>query len=135
MAIERHFPGWEQPALPLAADYLIQRYAAANELDLSCVILVFPGRRAARRMLELLVERADGKYPALIPPRMVTFRHFPELLYPQKQKLADDLTQLLVWKRAICAVPEHEIQPAITTLPAESYEIVGNCSSTRGAAA
>ena len=117
MSIERHFLGWDEPALPLAADLLIERYANAGELDLSQVILVFPGRRAARRMLELLVERSEDRYPALIPPRMVTFEQFPELLYPQQQKLADDLTQLLVWKRAIGNVPAAEIRPALTMLP------------------
>ena len=120
MRIERHFLGWDGPALPLAADFLIDRYAHGGKLDLSHVILVFPGRRAARRMLELLVERCEDRYPALIPPRMVTFKHFPELLYPQQKQLADDLTQLLVWKRAIGNVPPREIRPALTMLPPDN---------------
>ena len=119
MCIDRQFLGWDRPALPLVTDYLVQRYASADELDLSNVILVFPGRRAAHRMLELLVDRAASGYPGMIPPRMVTFRHFPELLYPQKQKLADDVTQLLVWKQAISAIPDEEIRPAIASLPAK----------------
>ncbi|MCH2203779.1 MAG: PD-(D/E)XK nuclease family protein [Fuerstiella sp.] len=120
MAIERHFIGWEQPALPLVAEYLIRHYATKDDLDLSNVILVFPARRAARRMLELLVECAAARFPALIPPRMVTFLHFPELLYPQQKKLADELTQLLVWMAAISAVPKQQIQPAIAALPPET---------------
>ncbi len=119
MAIDRYFLGWDQPALPLVADYLVQRYASTNQLNLAGVILVFPGRRAAHRMLELLVDHAAARYPEMIPPRMVTFSHFPELLYLQKKKLADDLTQLLVWKQAVNAVPEREIRPAIATLPPE----------------
>jgi hypothetical protein len=109
MAITRHFLDWEKPALTAAADYLIRRYAHGDQLDMSKVILVFPGRRASRRMLELLVQRGGGKWPALIPPRMVTFTRFPEMLYPQKQKLADDLTQLLVWRKALYAIPSWEI--------------------------
>ncbi|MEO2033992.1 MAG: PD-(D/E)XK nuclease family protein [Planctomycetaceae bacterium] len=119
MAIKRHFLGWDQPALPLVADYLLQRYATPTELDLSGVILVFPGRRASRRMLELLVERAENNHPGFLPPRMVTFSHFPEMLYPQQQQLADDLTQLLVWRRAVREVPDHEIHPAVASLPGE----------------
>ena len=93
MPITRQFLDWNKPALPAAADWLISRYASGDELDLSKVVLVFPGRRAARRMLELLVQRGGSKWPAMIPPRMVTFNQFPELLYPQKFQLADDLTQ------------------------------------------
>jgi len=120
MPITRHFLNWNRPALPAAADYLINRYANGNQLDLSKVILVFPGRRAARRMLELLVQRGGAKWPALVPPRMVTFNQFPELLYPQQQKLADDLTQLLVWRKALYAVQPHEIKAALPERPDEN---------------
>ncbi len=119
MAITRHFLGWDKPALISAVDYLISRFAHGDQLDLSKVILVFPGRRAARRMLELLVQRAGNKWPAMLPPRMVTFNALPELLYPQKQQLADDLTQLLVWRRALYAVPEHELKAALPKRPPE----------------
>jgi hypothetical protein len=64
MPITRHFLDWNKPALPAAADYLISRYANGDQLDMSRVILVFPGRRAARRMLELLVQRGSPKWPA-----------------------------------------------------------------------
>ncbi|MEZ6033931.1 MAG: PD-(D/E)XK nuclease family protein [Planctomycetaceae bacterium] len=120
MEIKRHFLDWNKPALTAAADYLIGRYAFGDQLDLSKVILVFPGRRAARRMLELLVQRGGSKWPALVPPRMVTFQQFPELLYPQQQKLADDLTQLLVWRKALYAVRPQEIRAALPNRPDES---------------
>lgn len=119
MGITRHFLGWKQPALISAVDYLISRFAHGDQLDLSKVILVFPGRRAARRMLELLVLRAGAKWPAMIPPRMVTFNSLPELLYPQKQQLADDLTQLLVWRKALYAVPDGELKAALPKRPNE----------------
>jgi len=119
MPTTRQFLDWNKPALPAAADWLISRYASGDELDLSKVILVFPGRRAARRMLELLVQRGGSKWPAMIPPRMVTFNQFPELLYPQQLQLADDLTQLLVWHKALYAVPMHEISAAMPNRPDE----------------
>ena len=119
MPVTRHFLDWEKPALTTAADYLIGRYANGDQLDMSKVIVVFPGRRAARRMLELLVQRGGTKWPALIPPRMITFTRFPEMLYPQKQQLADDLTQLLVWRKALYAVPAWEIKAALPNRPDE----------------
>jgi len=120
MTITRHFLDWNKPALTAAADYLISRYANGDQLDMSKVVLVFPGRRAARRMLELLVQRGGSKWPALVPPRMVTFNQFPELLYPQQQKLADDLTQLLVWRKALYAVRPQEIRAALPNRPDEN---------------
>lgn len=119
MPITRHFLDWQQPALPAAADYLIQRYAAGGGLDLSRVILVFPGRRAGRRMLELLVQKTADRWPDLLPPQMVTFEHFPELLYRQQRQLADDLTQLLVWKKALSSIPAREVSAALPRIPAD----------------
>lgn len=119
MPIVRHFLDWNRPALPAAADYVIGRYASSTGLDLSRVIFVFPGRRAARRMLELLVQHAADRWPDLIPPRMVTFEQFPELLYPQQRQLADDLTQLLVWKKALTSIPPQELQAALPAIPGD----------------
>ncbi len=117
MTIQRVFLDWTAPALPAAADYLIQRYVSDDQLDLSGVVLVFPGRRAARRMLELLVEKAADRWPDLLPPTMTTFDRFPEMLYPQQQELADDLTQLLVWKKALSSVPKAELKAALPHIP------------------
>ncbi len=119
MPLTRHFLDWTQHALPAAADYVIQRYAQADELDLSRVILVFPGRRAARRMLELLVQKCSAQWPGFFPPRMVTFQQFPEMLYPQQFQLADDLTQLLVWKQALGSIPARELSAALPSIPAD----------------
>ncbi|HQX50140.1 MAG TPA: PD-(D/E)XK nuclease family protein [Planctomycetaceae bacterium] len=134
MAITRYFLDWNKPALPAAADYLINRYASGDQLDLSNVILVFPGRRAARRMLELLVQRGGPKWPAMRPPRMVTFGQFPELLYLKQKEFADDLTQLLVWRKALYAVPVKEIGAALPNRPDENSvsSWVALCESLRG---
>ncbi|MDA1233010.1 MAG: PD-(D/E)XK nuclease family protein, partial [Planctomycetota bacterium] len=51
---------------------------------------------------------------------MVTFNQFPELLYPQQQKLADDLTQLLVWRKALYAVRPQDIRAALPNRPDEN---------------
>lgn len=117
MSVARHFLDWSRPVLPQAAAYLIDRYARAGELDLSSVVLVFPGRRAARRMMELLLQLAGDDYPALVPPRMVTFHQLPEMLYPQQRTLADDITQLLVWRHAMESLDPADIADALPHLP------------------
>ncbi len=117
MAVKRQFLGWDKPALVSAADFVIARYAQGDELDLSKVIVVVPGRRAGRRFLELVVQRAESRWPGLQPPRIVTFNAFPEMLYPQKQQLADELTQLLVWRKALYSVSAKEIAAALPHRP------------------
>ena len=117
MPIRRHFIDWNQPVLPAATDYIIDRYATAEQLDLGNVVMVFTGRRASRRMLELLYERASPRWPAFVPPRMVTFQRFPEMLYRPQNRFADDLTQLLIWKKAISAIRPGELAAALPTIP------------------
>lgn len=120
MPIQRHFIDWNTPILPAAADYLIDRYATSRQLDLSGVVVVFTGRRASRRMLELLFEKAAQRWPSFLPPRLTTFRHFPEMLYRQQHQWADDLSQLLIWKKALSSVPANELRAALPTVPDDS---------------
>ncbi|MEZ6129951.1 MAG: PD-(D/E)XK nuclease family protein [Planctomycetaceae bacterium] len=117
MPVQRHFIDWKQPLLPAVADYLIHRYATEAAFDLRHVVMVFTGRRASRRMLELLFERASPKWPAFVPPRMVTFQQFPEMLYRPQTRFAEDLTQLLIWKKAISSIPAKELEAALPSIP------------------
>jgi len=117
MGINRIFLDWSRPLLPQAADYLLDRFASEDDLNLGNVTLVFPGRRGARRMLELLVQKAQSPFPAWTPPQLITFAQFPELLYEQQLKLANDMTQLLAWREALRRVPRHETQDAFPHLP------------------
>ena len=52
------FLGWEQPALPAAAAHLIEHYIDGAVADLRPATIVLPGRRARRRVIELLLD--DG---------------------------------------------------------------------------
>ena len=116
--MERIFLGTSRPALQEAADILASRFGNGDELDLSSVIVVVPGRRAGRRMLELLVQRHGERWPGLRPPIIETFGSFPEHLYPVQRPLAPELTQLLVWMSALYAVPADRLRAAIPHRPA-----------------
>ena len=56
-----------------------------------------PGARAGRRLLEILVDRADANRLTLTPPQIRTVGQLPELLYQAKKPFADDLVQQLAW--------------------------------------
>src|SRR4029453_7722496 len=105
MSITRHFIPWSQPALPAAADWLVARTGQGSTLDLSHTIVVVPGSRAGRRLLELLVERADAQSLLLTPPKITTEHALPELLYQPKRPFASQLTQQLAWSAALQDLP------------------------------
>lgn len=116
--MERIFLGTARPALQESADFLASRFGNGDELDLSGVVVVVPGRRAGRRLLELLVQRHGERWPGLRPPVIETFEQFPEHLYPVQRPPAPELTQLLVWMSALYAVPGERLRAAIPHRPA-----------------
>lgn len=119
MPITRHFFDWNQALLPAVAEHLVQQYAKNGKLDLSNVVMVFTGARASRRFLEVLCEAAAPVDKAFLPPRMVTFKYFPEMLYDIQVQFADELTTLLIWQRAIRQIPKAELAAALPHVPPE----------------
>ena len=119
MPITRHFFDWNQALLPAVAEHLVQQYTRDGQLDLSNVVMVFTGARATRRFLEVLCEAAADVDKAFLPPRMVTFKYFPEMLYDIQVKFADDLTTLLIWQSAIRKVPKADLAAALPHVPPE----------------
>jgi len=120
MAIQRHFLGWHQPALPAVADFLIERYCLGQAWDLSRVILVIPGQRAGRRLLEILVDRATQQNLALVPPTITTEGHLPERLYRPKRELASELVQQLTWMKVLRQMPHEKRRHLLPYPPAET---------------
>lgn len=119
MAVQRVFLNWDRPGLILAVEYLVQRYAKAGDLDLAQVVVVVPGARAGRRLLELLVQRADEQQWVFAPPQIVTVGKLPELLYQAKRPFATDLTQQLTWCEALRQTPVEHVERLLSTLPAD----------------
>jgi len=97
MPIRRVFLGYNSAAVVAAADWLARVYERDGLLDLSRLILVTPGRRAGRRLFELLATRSGG----FRSPLSTTVGHLPELLYQPEQPLADDLRARLAWLAAL----------------------------------
>jgi RecB family exonuclease len=117
MAIQRVFLDWQQPALAAAAEHLRERFQGDGALDLSGLIVVVPGGRAGRRLLELLVDAAERNTLLLTPPEIVTPERFPELLYEAKRPFADLLTQQLAWTEALRRSPRDVLAPFLPFPP------------------
>ena len=97
-SIQTQFLSPQSPVLPQAVDYLLTRWPSG---DLSQVIVVLPGSLAGRRLLELLLAETTRRDQPLRPPTMTTAGGFPEMLYPAKRPLADDLVQQFVWAQTL----------------------------------
>ena len=94
--------GWDRPALLTAAEVLFDRFAVAGDLDVQRVAVVLPGRKACRRMLEILVDRSQQRSCSLTPPRIVTVGSLADLLCPAERPLATNRTiRRLVWLEAL----------------------------------
>ncbi|HUP23573.1 MAG TPA: hypothetical protein VNB06_11615, partial [Thermoanaerobaculia bacterium] len=99
----RVFLGDREPLLATAARWLVEEgsppppRARLALLDLEPLLIVVPGRRAGRRLLERLVVSAPGGAAALVPPTVVTPGVLPELIGPLPQlPLATELEALWV---------------------------------------
>ena len=87
MGIQRHFLGIERPALQTAAEFIGERFATRNQLDLSGVLIVTPGARAGRRLNELLCKWAQTHHRRFLPAEITTESRVPELLYEPQAAL------------------------------------------------
>ena len=117
MPITRKFMDWNRPALPSVVEYLRRRFVRGADWDLDNVVLVVPGGRAGRALIELLVTEATTAGLTLFPPRHCTVGTLPELLYESKRPFASDLVQQLAWIQAIRDVGPDSCQPLIPRFP------------------
>ncbi len=118
MGIQREFLGWRRPALVSATEFLHRRYARERVWDLANVIVVTPGARAGRRLLEMLVAEAEAKKLLLTPPQTVTEGKLPELLYELKRPLASVVVQQLTWLQALKKMSLSSLRPLVPHPPA-----------------
>jgi len=124
MSITRHFLDFYQPALSSAVDYLLQRYQRGAGADMANAIVVLPGRRAARRLLEILVEVSQQRGLLLSPPTLETVGQLPEQLYQAKRPFASGLTQQLAWASVLRDADGKHLQRVVAA-PTAPDDVVG----------
>ena len=119
MPLSRKFLDWQRPALDAVVDDLLATYGDHQTLDLDRVVLVVPGKRAGRHLLERLVQRCDESGLVFVPPQITTVGRLPELLYESKRVHATDLVQQLGWIHALRSMGRRSISKVIPQLPAD----------------
>ena len=103
--------------LPTAAAHLIEHYIEGPVADLRPATIVLPGRRARRRVIELLLDEAEVRGATLIPPQATTVGGLPELLHTSPKPFADEPTSRRAWSRALRDVDRETVERAFPRLP------------------
>jgi len=96
--------GWNQPLLHSASEWLLAPRNVAQAPDLSGLIVVVRGRRAGRRLLELLALRCAEAGSILVPPEILTASSLVRRLTRSQAgepERADPLACALAWAEAI----------------------------------
>lgn len=118
----RHFGSWDQPLLSWASDWMLTRYKNEDgvvDLKESCVVV--PGRRAARMLLGILVDRCGDEDLILIPPKILTPIDLPnEILGPSKHEPASELVKRIAWIETLNSVDQALIKTLTPTPPTHS---------------
>jgi hypothetical protein len=117
---QRIFLGWDHPALPAAAAHLIDHYVDGGIADLRSATIVLPGRRARRRIIELLLDKASARGATLVPPTATTVGNLPTELHQSPRPLADDVTSHRAWSRALRSVSQDALKQVFPHLPKKS---------------
>lgn len=92
--LQRVFLGWNSAFLPNCSRYLLQEHGT----DLSALRIALPGRRAGRRLLELLMEQAP---PDWAPPQTTTLGQLSDQLTDQSLPPAPELLRDLTWVQVL----------------------------------
>jgi hypothetical protein len=87
-------------------------------------VVVLPGARAGRRLLELLLGEAERMGLRLIPPRLTTLGALPELLYRPEHALADPILARRVWALALAGL-DRELIARVYPQPPEPSDLRG----------
>jgi ATP-dependent helicase/nuclease subunit B len=119
MPITRKFIDWSQPALPAAAEFLLETYVRGGVFNLEDVVIVVPGGRAGRRLMEILVQFADERSLIFFPPHVEPMGTLPERLYESKRPFAGELVQQLAWVHALRGIGAEQLVQVIPQLPAD----------------
>ncbi|MEZ6068490.1 MAG: hypothetical protein R3B90_22880 [Planctomycetaceae bacterium] len=102
MPILRKFFDWNEPLLPQIVDWLCGTFPSGRHVDLSDLILVFPGGLAGRNFSRLLTSSTGGRND---PPEILTPEQLPERLYTPQKPFANELTQGLAWASVLRNLP------------------------------
>jgi len=120
MPIERIFLGWDRPVLDTAAEYLITTFTRNGwEVDLSKLLVVTPGARAARNLLGRVIDVCAQRGLACGSPVMMSPGQLPmRAVVAQAFPPASDTARHLAWRTVLATADPAELAPLVPFRPA-----------------
>lgn len=115
------FLGWDGAFLPRVADWLVARFGgnsgatAAAGWDMGRVVVALPGRRAGRRLEELLVHRCEeaGGAGSFVPPEITTAGRLTDRLLSLERAAAGGLVRSLAWVHVLRQCNASKLAPLL----------------------
>ena len=123
MVIRREWLDWSEPALPLAARWLIDhaRSGEAGLCYLRRVVCVLPGQRAGRLLLAALLKQCDATRLRLVPPQIHTPGQMVDVLAPHREvPTATGFEQVLAWTNVLRTAGPTTLGPLLPHPPDDS---------------
>ncbi len=124
--VKRIFCGYKKPLLVSIAHSLVDEFSTGTMIDMSQVTLVVAGRRAQRRLLELLVIQAerfrDGK--GIVPPRILTRGELLEAFLPKIHNVASEIERYMAWAQAIRSISAGALADLLPSVSSEYLESI-----------
>ncbi len=105
------FLGWEHFLLPQTAAWLLEEYGP----NLAELTLVMPGRRAGRRLVEILAQTAPTYWT---PPNFLTLAQLSDQQCKWVLPRADDPLRMFAWIAALQALPTSVLARLLSSPPA-----------------
>ena len=135
-SLQTLFFDWKSPWLSHLATYLFYTWnqgTSSSQEDLSSTVVVLPGRRAGRRLLELMALEAEKEQWNFTPPTIVTLREaVTVLIKPSEETLPEGsaVAQRLAWHEAFRQLPKHHLEnihpfSKSAVLPSRGEELLG----------
>lgn len=118
MAIERVFLGWDEPLLPRVADWIAAQSPSGDFADW---VVVLSGRRAGRRLLEILLEHDRLPRDCLVPPRIATASTLVDFLHRPAGTAASSLVRRQAWVEALRSLKAETRQRFLPQPPADDH--------------
>jgi|GEM_PF-1897256 len=104
--IKRHFLGWNQHFLHLVASWLSED--AENPFWLQDYVCALPGKRASRRLNEILTMRAAEHGTALVPPEYLSIGLLPEYIAGEKGHYLSNREVEFIWEEVLLEGEEQD---------------------------
>ena len=113
--IQRHFLGWDQPFLPVVANWLQEHHLQQTVGEKNNLLLLVSGKEVARRLQSILVGNAAKEGRATVLPPIETTSQCLGRFMGKGEIVADSMTALVVTASVLRSMPQEIVESILGT--------------------